>query len=60
MERVAGKHVHYHKKNRQPVRICCMTRGPQTRNLSQPRGVGWGGREFPEGGDTGIPMANSC
>ena len=60
MERVARKHVHYHMKNRQPVRISCMTRGTQTRDLSQPRGVGWGGRAFPEGGDIGIPMANSC
>ena len=42
--------------------ICCMTQGTQTRAL-QPA-EGWGGegdrREFLEGGDMGVPMADSC
>ena len=32
-ERVARKHIHYHMWNRQPMRICCMTQGTQTRAL---------------------------
>ena len=39
-----------------------MTQGTQTGALYQPRGVGLGGRqrEFQEGGDIYIPMAESC
>ena len=38
-----------------------MTQGAQTSALGQPRGVGWGGggREFQEGGDICILMADS-
>ena len=41
--------------------ICWMTPGAQTSALWQPRGVGWGGggREFQEGGDIRILMADS-
>ena len=42
--------------------ICCMTQGTQTGPLRQAEG--WGGerdgREVWEGGDKGIPMADSC
>ena len=30
IERVALKHIHYHKYNRFPVGICCVTQGTQT------------------------------
>ena len=42
--------------------ICYMSQGTQTGVLYQPRGVGLGGdgREFQEGGDICIPMADSC
>ena len=40
--------------------ICCMAQETQTGALYQPRGVGWGGSEFQKGGDTYIPMADSC
>ena len=39
--------------------ICSMTQGAQTGVLSQPREVGWGGRDIQEGRDTCIPMADS-
>ena len=42
--------------------ICCMTQGTQTEALRQAEG--WGGegdeREFWEGGDMGVPRADSC
>ena len=42
--------------------ICCMTQGTQTGPQGQAEG--WGGerdgREVWEGGDKGIPMADSC
>ena len=38
--------------------ICCMTQGTQTGVLWQSRSLGWGGRW--EGGDMGVPMADSC
>ena len=41
--------------------ICCTAQEIQTRALYQPRRVGWGdGREVQKGGDTCIPMADSC
>ena len=42
--------------------ICYMTQRTQTGALYQPRGVEWGVRWEAglEGGDTGIPMADSC
>ena len=42
--------------------ICCMSQGTQTGALYQSRWVGWEAdrREVQEGGDTHIPMANSC
>jgi len=43
--------IHDHMSNRQPVGICCMTQGTQTRALKQPRGVGWERRC--EGGSRG-------
>jgi len=41
--------------------ICCMTQGTQTGALWQSRRVGWGGdgREVQQGGDTGVPVADS-
>ena len=42
--------------------ICCMTQGAQTGALWQSRRLGWegDGREVREGGDMGVPMADSC
>jgi len=42
--------------------ICCVAQETQTGALYQPRRVGWEGhgREFQEGGDICIPMADSC
>ena len=62
MERVAGKHAHYHMQNRQPVGICCTTQGTQTRlcdNLERWDGVE-GGSEVQEGGDFCILVADAC
>ena len=44
------------------MRICCMTQGAQTGALRQLEGQeGKGdGREIQEGGNTGVPMADSC
>ena len=43
------------------MEICCMTQGTQTEALQQAEG--WGGegegREVWEGGDMGVPMADS-
>ena len=41
---------------------CSMAQETQTGALYQPRGVGWGGRweRGSKGGDTCIPMADSC
>ena len=48
---------------RQPVGMCCMMQGAQTLVLCDNL-EGWGGegggREVQEGGDIGIPMADSC
>ena len=41
---VVWKYIHYHKYNRSPVGMCCMMQGNQTHVLSQPKGIGWGGR----------------
>ena len=42
--------------------ICCVAQETQTGALYQPRGVAWegDGKEFQEGGDICIPMADSC
>ena len=41
--------------------ILCLAQETQTGALSQPRGVGWGGRwEGASRGDIRIPMADSC
>ena len=42
--------------------ICCMTQGTQTGALWQAEGEGreGHGREVWEGGDIGVPMADSC
>ena len=39
-----------------------MAQETETGALYQPRGMGWGGRweEVSKGGDTCIPMADSC
>ena len=37
-----------------------MTKGAQTCALQQPRGMGWGGRKVPEGGEICIPMTDLC
>ena len=44
------------------MRICCMIQGAQTGALQQLEGrEGKGdGREAQEGGDLGVPMADSC
>ena len=44
------------------MEICCMAQETQTGPLYQPRGVGWGGRweGGSKGGDTCVPMADSC
>ena len=41
--------------------ICCMTQGTQTfsNNLEGWDGEG-GGKEFREGGESAVPMADSC
>ena len=39
--------------------FCCMTQGTQTGALYQSRGLG-DGMELQKGGDTCIPMADSC
>ena len=51
MERVTWKLTLPHVENRQPSGICSMAQETQTGSLYQPRGVGWGGREFQRGGD---------
>ena len=42
--------------------IFCMTQGTQTGALGPAKGCGGegDGREVQEGGDTGVPMADSC
>ena len=42
--------------------ICCMTQGTQTGALRQAEGQGGEGdeRKVQEGGDMGVPMADSC
>ena len=49
-------------QNSQPMGICCMAQETQTGALYPPRG--WGGegdgREVQKGGDTCIPVADSC
>ena len=42
--------------------ICCTTQGTQTGALWQSRRMGWegDGREGWEGGDMGVPTADSC
>ena len=62
METVAWKHTQYHLQNRQPVRICCMTRELKLGlydNLEEQDGLG-GGKEAQEGGDIRKCMADSC
>ena len=51
MEKVAWKHVHYHKWNREPVEIFSLTQGTQTGTLWQPRagGMGWELEKVQEG-----------
>ena len=51
MERVTWKYIRYHKWNRQPAGICCMTQGAHTSALRQSRGVRWVGRR--KGGSRG-------
>ena len=48
--------------NREPMGVFCMTQGTQTGALWQAKGCGGDGdgREVQEGGDTGVPMADSC
>ena len=44
----------------EPGGVCCVTQGDQPSALRQPRGVdGVGGGEVQEGGDVGIPVADS-
>ena len=54
--------TYHHMQNRQPMGICCMAQETQTGALYQP--WGWDGegdgREAQEGGDIGIPIADSC
>ena len=42
--------------------VFCMTQGTQTGALWQAKGCGGegDGRQAQEGGDTGVPMADSC
>ena len=59
MERAAQKHTHEHVQNREPMGMCYMTQGTQTRlrdNLEGLGGLG-AGREALEGGDICISMA---
>ena len=48
--------------NKEPMGIRCMMQGTHTGALCQPRGEGeeGDGREVQEGGDTCIPVADSC
>ena len=43
--------------NSQPVGICCMTQGLKPGLCNNLEGMG---REIQNGGDRGIPMADSC
>ena len=48
--------------NKQPRRVCCVTRGLKLKLWNNPEG--WeragGGRETQEGGDIRTPTVNSC
>ena len=56
------RNLQCHMYNRHPMGICCMTQGTQTGALW--KAEGWGGegdgRKVQEGGDMGVPMADSC
>ena len=60
--RIALKHAHSHMQNRPPVGVQCMMWEPKAGALWQPGG--WGGQgvggEVQEGGDTWMPVADSC
>ena len=61
-ERVAWKRAQQRMENRQPMGICCVTQGPQTRGsvTAQRGGRGWEVSQGQQGGDRQIPMADSC
>ena len=47
-------------ENRSPVRVGCMTQGTQSPSSVTTSRDGVGGRGLPEGGDTWMPVADSC